>query len=249
MSATATRPERDLTVGGYLGSRLLDDGRLLARLMLAGSLLGVFTTGVLARLAMRLLAVGKGDVRGVRSDAGFFIGEPSVSGSIELGVTGVLLGAFSGLLYAALSPLQTGPDWFRTLSISVGAGVVVGAMLVHTDGVDFTFLEPAWLAVGMFVLIPVAHVALLDGVGRRIRSGELMRHRLWAVVGAGPVLLLAPFVAVVAAVRVVLLLVARDARRAARLAAPGWAAAARLVLTVIFVAAVVDLARDIVRVS
>ncbi|HET7682794.1 MAG TPA: hypothetical protein VFK34_03905 [Marmoricola sp.] len=257
MSTTATRPEDEAgpepamagSVGRYLGSRLLDDGQVLARLMLAGSLLGVLTTGVLARLAMRLLAVVNGDVRGVRSDDGFFIGEPSMSGSLELVVTGVLLGALSGLLYAALSPLQTGPDWFRTLSISVGAGVVVGAMLVHTDGVDFTFLDPAWLAVGMFVLIPVVHVALLDVVGRRIKSGELMRHRLWAVAGAAPLLLLSPFVAAVAAVRVVLLLVLRDTGGAAPLPAPGWATAARLVLTVIFVAGLVDLVRDVVRIS
>lgn len=245
MSMTVERPVQLESPGSYLARRLLDDGRLLGRLMLLGALVGVVSTGVLARLAMRLLAVVNDRVRGIRSDDGFFVGVISLDGSLELAVTGAALGAFSGLLYAALSPLQVGPPWFRTLSISVGAGVVVASQVVHSDGVDFTFLGPVWLAVGLFVLIPVVHVAVLDRFGRRVRAGALMRWPGWALLGVVPMVALAPFVAVAAVVRVILLLVGR----ALGPWPPVWAQGARVVLTVVFVLAVLDLVRDVVRVS
>lgn len=249
MSVTAARADRGPSWTTYLGTELLGAGRQLARLMLAGALIGVFTTGVLSRLAMRLLAVVNGDVRGILSDDGFFIGEMSLVGTLELAFTGVLLGALSGLLYAVLSPLQVGPRWFRTLSISVGAGVVVASVVIHSDGVDFTFLQPPWLTVGLFVLIPVVHVALLDLVGRRVKAGELMRSRPWPVAGLVPLLLLAPFVAVVGVLYAAVQLARRDRRLAPRLAAPGWGMVGRIALTVVFALAVLDLARDVVRIS
>jgi hypothetical protein len=44
--------------------------------------------------------------------------------------------------YAVAPRLMIGPRWFRVLSISIGPAVVVGEMLVHTDGVDFVVLDP-----------------------------------------------------------------------------------------------------------
>lgn len=245
MSVTVEGPLHEEQLAGLLRRRLVEEGSLLARLMLLGALVGAVSTGVLARLAMRLLAVVNDRVRGIRSDDGFFVGVVSLDGSLELAATGLLLGAFSGLLYACLSPLQVGEPWFRTLSISVGAGVVVASQVVHSDGVDFTFLEPAWLAVGMFVLIPIVHVAVLDRLGQRVRAGRSMRHPAWALVGVVPLVAMAPFVAVAAAVRVCLLVLGR----ALGGWSPAWLQAARVLLAVVFVLAVLDLVRDVIRIS
>ena len=48
----------------------------------------------------------------------------------------------------------------------------VGALVVHGDGVDFVILEPAWLAVAMFIAIPCAFGALIGPVVRRIERPE-----------------------------------------------------------------------------
>ena len=44
---------------------------------------------------------------------------------------------------------------------SVFAAALGGASIVHDDGVDFTFLEPAALAIALFVLLPGAAAALV----------------------------------------------------------------------------------------
>jgi hypothetical protein len=46
------------------------------------------------------------------------------------------------------------------LWVAVSA-TAVGAMVVHEDGVDFTLLEPAALAIGLFVALPAAAAALV----------------------------------------------------------------------------------------
>ena len=48
--------------------------------------------------------------------------------------------------------------------------VVVGSMLIHADGVDFTVLKPTWLAVGLFIALPALSAltiaAAVDRIGR-----------------------------------------------------------------------------------
>jgi hypothetical protein len=36
-------------------------------------------------------------------------------------------------------------------------GLVGGSLVIHPDGVDFTLLEPLWLAIVLFVLLPAAY--------------------------------------------------------------------------------------------
>ena len=43
----------------------------------------------------------------------------------------------------------------------VGVGAVIGSLLVHADGVDFTLLEPVWLAIAIFVAIPTVFGAVI----------------------------------------------------------------------------------------
>jgi len=45
---------------------------------------------------------------------------------------------------------------------------VVGAAIVHTDGVDFRLLGPPWLTIGLFVAIPGVHAALLTVLAERL---------------------------------------------------------------------------------
>jgi hypothetical protein len=47
-----------------------------------------------------------------------------------------------------------GPLWFRRLTTGLAAGAVVGSMLIHADGVDFSRLGPTWFAIGLFIALP-----------------------------------------------------------------------------------------------
>lgn len=235
--ATAWRPD------------LAAAAKRLALLVLLGALVGLVTVGGLSRLAMALLASLNPEVHGVRTDDGFPMGQVTLSGSLNLALVGLLLGVTGGLFYALLRWLAVGPGWFRLLSLSVGAGVVVGAMLVHTGGVDFTRLEPLWLAVALFVALPVVFVASLHLLAEWLlpRAGSLP----WplAAVGLLAALVMPPLA---------LLLVAgwsagRALRRRERgrllLAHPLPGGVLRVGLAVLFVAALVDLWRDVATLS
>lgn len=146
--------------------------RTALTIVAAGAALGAFTVGVLSRAAMFLLIRLNPESDGVTSDDGFVMGQFTVSGSLNLVTAGVFIGALSGLVYLAVERLRFGPDWFRTVSLSAGAGVVVASQVVHTGGVDFTLLEPLALTVGLFVAVPVLHVAALDVIAVRIRTSR-----------------------------------------------------------------------------
>lgn len=125
---------------------------------------------MVSRLAMFLLFRLNPEARGLISDDGFEMGRFTMSGSLNLVLAGVLFGLLSGILYLLFEPLLFGPGWFRTLSLSVGAGTVAATQLVHSDGIDFRVLEPLWLAVTLFVALPVLHVALVERAAAWIRT-------------------------------------------------------------------------------
>jgi hypothetical protein len=158
--------------GGFMATALVRESpswihalqRVVYRLgvvTVSGGLLGLVIGGVGGRLAMMLLARLNPEVTGLVSDDGFRIGQFTVAATLNLLIFTTLIGVFGGGLYLVLRPLMIGPRWFQLLSISVGAAIVVGAVLVHPAGVDFTFLRPVWLAVALFVAIPGAYAALL----------------------------------------------------------------------------------------
>lgn len=219
----------------------LPAARTLATVTLVGLGCGILTVGVLSRLAMFLLAELNPLATGVTSDDGFVMGQFTVSGSLNLLlVAGPVFGVIGAGFYVALRGLRIGPAWFRLLSISVGPAVVVGAVVVHTTGVDFVLLDPVWLAMSLFVLLPATYAALLSVVAERLlrRWPEpplpvlVLGLLAWAPLLPGLLLLVAGWA---------LLQTTVGARVRA---APSAAWLARSLLAVLFVVAVADLVGD-----
>jgi len=97
-------------------------------------------------------------VTGMISDDGFEIGVVSFD-TAQLVLAMAMLGAINGVLYAALRTAI--PRKLRLPLWSVFAAALGGANIVHDDGVDFAFLEPAALAIALFVLLPGAAAAMV----------------------------------------------------------------------------------------
>ncbi len=226
-----------------LGDSVADakaSGRRWATVLLVGVACGVVVTGILGRLVMFLLAELNPDAAGVRSDDGFIMGQVTLSGSTQLALAGAQLGAIGAFLYMALRGLMIGPPWFRLLSISVGPGVVVGAMLVHTSGIDFHLLDPLWLTLGFFVLIPVVFCAALHLVAERTLSHGGVRSMPLMVLGFTLTIVALPLTLVLG----IGWLTARALRGDDTLSTTAAAWFVRAVLALVFVMAVIDLVSD-----
>lgn len=220
--------------------------RRLAAITVAGAVLGVLVGGVGGRLAMILIAALNPRATGVTSDDGFTIGQFTIGGTAQLLAACWQFGLLGAFVYALLRGLRIGPTWFRVMSMSLGSGAVVGALIVHTDGVDFTLLQPALLTVGLFVAIPVVYAALLALVAEHwlAADGWSVRSRFKTVLATLLLWIpLLPLLPVLAG----LWLVAEWLRRNPTL--PGWLRPtlrwlARAALGVVFVLAVENLVSD-----
>ncbi|MCW2766338.1 MAG: hypothetical protein JWO11_2297 [Nocardioides sp.] len=214
--------------------------RRLARISLLGVLVGALVGGVLSRLAMLLLARLNDAATGRVSDDGFVMGRFTLSGSANLLLTGAALGLLGAGFYFALRGLMVGPRWFRLLSISLGPAVVLGSQLVHTDGVDFTLLQPAWLAIAVFVALPGVYAALLSVLAEAvIARDDRWTSRWWTVAGLLVWLPLAPVLAVLVAGRLALVGAHRVPSLRALVGSSVVAWVARGALTVLFVVALI----------
>ena len=140
----------------------------LAVILALGLGLGVLVGGVVGRLMMFLLIRLNPENVGSLSDDGFEMGRFTLSGSLNLLVVGGVLGLVGGTVYAFARHLTFGPPWFRTASVALGAGLPVGALIVSTEGVDFTLLSPPEAAVAMFVGIPALFGLLLAVLAGRL---------------------------------------------------------------------------------
>jgi hypothetical protein len=119
----------------------------------AGVLAGAIVGGVLGRLAMALLRVTSSQaVIGATSDDGFEIGRVSLQSLQLVALTGIG-GGLAGVVYTVFGPAVR-QTRLRIVLWTVMGGAAGGAVIVHSDGVDFTLLGPAWLAVSLFVLLP-----------------------------------------------------------------------------------------------
>jgi len=125
----------------------------------SGAIAGGVVGGIGGRLAMLLLRLtSPDDVIGMTSDDGFEIGVVTLD-TVQLVLAIAMLGGINGVLYAALRGAI--PRRLRLPLWSVLAAALGGANIVHEDGVDFTFLEPAALAIALFVLLPGAAAAVV----------------------------------------------------------------------------------------
>ena len=152
----------------------------------SGAIAGAAVGGVGGRLAMLLLRLTSPDaVIGIASDDGFEIGVVSFD-TLQLVLAMAMLGGINGVLYAAL---RGGiPARLRLPLWSLFAAALGGANIVHEDGVDFTFLEPAALAVALFVLLPgVAAAVVVLLVERWSRVEPWSDRRLAVGLGAAAV--------------------------------------------------------------
>jgi hypothetical protein len=134
----------------------MDDARAVAWWVLvgagSGAIAGFLVGGVGGRLAMLLLRLTSPDVvTGVVSDDGFEIGVVSTR-TLQLFLAMTMLGAGAGITYAAVRTAI--PRHLRVPAWTLFTGVAGGASIVHREGVDFTLLEPAALAVALFVALP-----------------------------------------------------------------------------------------------
>ena len=127
------------------GQELLE---LLRIAVVAGVSVGILVIGLGSRLAMLVLRVTSPHyVVGMESDDGFVIGRITLSGSYQLLTLGAAVGVIGALAYIAVAPWLIGPGWFRRVTVGLTAGALVGSMVIVPGGIDFTLLEPTWLAV------------------------------------------------------------------------------------------------------
>lgn len=150
----------------------------------AGALAGALIGGVGGRLAMFVLRVTSSDaVRGVESDDGFIIGRFSLDTGFLVAVT-TMLGAASGLLYVATRSFI--PERVRVAGWAAAGGVVGGSLIIRPDGVDFTLLNPLWLAVALFIVIPAGGAGVTAALVERWSRTWWWRNRRRTLVAALP---------------------------------------------------------------
>lgn len=241
MTAVDTVAERGHDLRADLGAA----ADVLARVTLVGALSGVIAVGVLGRAAMLLLAYLNPLATGVTSDDGFVMGQFTLSGSLQLAASGLQFGVIGVFFYLALRGLMVGPGWLRLLSISLGPAVVIGAIIVHTDGVDFNLLEPVWLAAVLFIGVPGAYCALLHVLAVRVLRSERPLPRPLLVLGLLPWIPLLPLTLLLLGGFLTLRALRRSGPGRAFLAQawPGWVL--RGVLAALFLVSVVDLVSDV----
>ena len=226
--------------------------RRLSASTLAGALLGLLVGGVGGRLAMMLLARMNPDATGITSDDGFRIGQFTVSATLQLLLTGTFFGLIGACVYALVRHLMVGPRWFQVVSIAVGPAVVVGAGIVHSDGVDFVLLHPVWLAIGLFLAIPALYATLLTLLAERWLQNDGWAARASLPIAVLPLVLLIPLAPLLAAM-VALWALKEGLRRHARfgraLGHPALPWVARLGLVAVFAVALVDLVEDVTELA
>ncbi|MCW2713247.1 MAG: hypothetical protein JWN88_294 [Frankiales bacterium] len=129
--------------------------------------------------------------------------------------------------------------------------VVVGEILVHTDGVDFRLLQPAALAIVLFVLIPGIYAAVLTLLSERwLREDSWFLRTSWATAAAPLLTWLVVFPLLPALAAVLVLWLVQDAVRQttpgrAVLSWRGWPWAARALLLVVFLVSSTRLVGDV----
>jgi hypothetical protein len=148
--------------------------RRVAAVGCAAIVAGVAVAFLGGRLAMRLLAAANPGATGMTTDDGFVVGDVTAGGSAQLLLAAVQLSLLGAVLYLLLRPLLIGPEWFRTTTLAVGVATCFAALLVAPDGFDFARLDPAWLPLVLFWLLPFVHTALFCDPGGALAPRRLL---------------------------------------------------------------------------
>jgi hypothetical protein len=234
--------------GGAVSRRRIGLGptvRVLSATIIIGAATGAVIGGLGGRLAMRILFLTSDDaVKGLTSDDGFEIGRFTLADTAGLVVVTSVIGVIAALLLLVAWPFVSRFGRATVPMMAMLYGVVGGAMMVHTDGVDFTVLEPAALAIALFVAICAGFgAAVAHLVGRAAAADGWPRARRWWLLGPPLLVLLFPPVLVVA-------VLAAATNHADAVVSPDdgrWrtvSAGAVLAMLALFVLGAVDLARD-----
>ena len=218
--------------------------RLVSATIIIGAVGGAIVGGLGGRIAMRILFLTSDDaVKGVTSDDGFEIGRFTLSNTVGLVIVTMFIGVLAALLYLVAHPFVARWGRARVPAMATFYGVVGGAMLVHTDGVDFKLLEPAVLAIALFVAISAGFGAVVAHlVGLAAADGAWPQTWPWWALGPPMLFLLVPPFLVVA-------LVGFAVHHAATTTEPNarWWRVARIgalvVMATLFVLGAIDLAK------
>jgi hypothetical protein len=219
--------------------------RLVSATIIIGAVGGAIVGGLGGRVAMRILVLTSDEaVKGVTSDDGFQIGRFTLSDTVGLVIITMFIGVLAALLYLVAHPFVAGLRRARVPAMAAFYGVVGGAMLVHTDGVDFKVLEPAFLAIALFVAISAGFGAVVAHlVGRAAADGAWPQTWPWWALGPPLLFLLLPPFLVVALVAATVLYAGPTTGSTTG----GWRFArggAAVVMTSAFVLGAIDLATD-----
>ena len=153
--------------------------RRLGVAALAGGIAGLVAGGIGGRLFMLVLARLNPRATGVLSDDGFIMGRFTAAGTLNLLLAGTIFGVIGGLVWVAIRGLRFGPVWWRRVSMPLGATLVIGSMMVHSDGVDFVLLDPPLVAVALTLSIPLLATILVTWLGDRwIGSDQTFWQRM-----------------------------------------------------------------------
>lgn len=128
--------------------------------------------GVLGRLAMSLLASMNPEDAGSSSDDGFTVGQVTAGGITQLVFASVALAMVGASIYMIVRPLLMGHGTVRVVVTSFGFGVPAAALVIHPEGFDFSQLEPSWLPIALFVLLPVTLVAVFAMLVERFLADD-----------------------------------------------------------------------------
>ncbi len=232
--------------------RTVDTVRVI---VVAGIPYGVVVAGVGSRLAMLLLRLTSPErVIGVKSDDDFVIGRFTLAGTYNLLLLGAGFGIIGAVAYLLVARRLIGPNWFRRVTVGLAAGAVVGSMLVHSNGIDFTQLKPTWLAIGLFVALPAVFGTFIGAAvdaADKSDSWTMVGRRRWLV----PLVAIACFpptiviVAVITAVTAIATTIGDISRVRAIRATAGFSFVVRAAWLLIAVAGLNALINDIAELT
>jgi hypothetical protein len=199
MTAAETADVRTPATGAAQAPSRTVRAGMLARTMAGGAVLGALSGllvgGVLGRLAMRLLAVtSPASAQGRLTDDQALVGTISVSGTLGLALVTTISGALAGLIYLWVRRVLPTSRRGRIAGFAVLTGSLGGALFVHDHpSFDYTVLSPTWLAVLLFVALPLVYGLLVSMLVETLdRPGGWLRRRpAWLVTALG-VLAVAP---------------------------------------------------------